>query len=580
MAPSSQRELSSERTTLHGHDDDDDDDNSNNTDLLFPKPNATEVTPLLSAGGALISPDADLDALQDHTLIGVVKSIIGYGGASSSTSTSRDRPKTADGDTDALLSGNGNSNSNSNSNNDDNDDDDPDRPVPLLQLFLLCYVRVMEPVAFFSIFPFIAQMVQRNGSLPSSDVGFYSGLIESVFSAVQVVVLIFWGRLADRVGRKPTLVVSLIGMSLGIVFFNLASSIPQMILFRCFAGVFSGSALIIRTMVGDISTTKTQAMAFSWFAFAGNVGIFLGPIIGGFLADPVTQYPSVFGGNAFLTKYPYALPGFVCGGLTLSAALTSALFLEETLTPGSKHADAATTTTTTTTSAPPTKQVDYTMRELIKAPGVVIVIVIYSWVLLLAFAFTALLPVVLFTPVNLGGIGFSSFLISLYMAAQGFSQALWLILIFPFLHRRIGTKRVLRLCGLGYPAFFIGYIIMNSCLRNGSEPARVWFWIIGGTICFIGPGVSMAYTGIQLALNDVAPSPRTLGTLNAMAMTVASAIRSFVPGVTTAVFAIGVRNQILGGHLVWAILIPIAAALVVAMNWLPEDKEVPKRQTD
>jgi len=80
---------------------------------------------------------------------------------------------------------------------------------PKVQILLLCYARLMEPLAFYSIFPYIAQMTQHVGQLPESDIGFYSGLFESLFSAVQATVLIFWGSMADRVGGKTVLVYSL-----------------------------------------------------------------------------------------------------------------------------------------------------------------------------------------------------------------------------------------------------------------------------------------------------------------------------------------------------------------------------------
>lgn len=53
-----------------------------------------------------------------------------------------------------------------------------------------------------------------------------------------------------------------------------------MILFRCLAGVFAGTVLTVRAMLTENSTKATQARAFSYFAFAGNLGIFVGPLIG------------------------------------------------------------------------------------------------------------------------------------------------------------------------------------------------------------------------------------------------------------------------------------------------------------
>ncbi|MCJ1478861.1 hypothetical protein MMC13_007545 [Lambiella insularis] len=56
-------------------------------------------------------------------------------------------------------------------------EDDDDRPLPRTQIFLLCYARLVEPIAFFSIFPYINQMIWETGGLDQADVGFYSGLI-------------------------------------------------------------------------------------------------------------------------------------------------------------------------------------------------------------------------------------------------------------------------------------------------------------------------------------------------------------------------------------------------------------------
>jgi hypothetical protein len=60
------------------------------------------------------------------------------------------------------------------------DDTKDDSPLPLSQIFLLCYARLVEPVAFFTIFPFINKMIWETGNLKEEDVGFYSGLIVTI----------------------------------------------------------------------------------------------------------------------------------------------------------------------------------------------------------------------------------------------------------------------------------------------------------------------------------------------------------------------------------------------------------------
>jgi len=81
----------------------------------------------------------------------------------------------------------------------------------------------------------------RSMDIPEENVGFYTGLIESIFSVVQMCTMIFWGRLADRYGRKPVLVVSSFGIAVFVVLFGMSKAIWQMILFRSMAGLFSGS---------------------------------------------------------------------------------------------------------------------------------------------------------------------------------------------------------------------------------------------------------------------------------------------------------------------------------------------------
>lgn len=158
--------------------------------------------------------------------------------------------------------------------------DDENAPLPKLQIFLLCYTRVIEPIAFFSIFPYISYMIEHVGGIEKADVGFYCGLIESLFSLTQMCVMIFWGKASDRYGRKPVLVVSLVGIAVSMTLFGLSQNITQMIIARCIAGVFAGTVVTLRAMFSENSTKHTQAKAFSYFAFAGNLGILLGSALG------------------------------------------------------------------------------------------------------------------------------------------------------------------------------------------------------------------------------------------------------------------------------------------------------------
>lgn len=60
-----------------------------------------------------------------------------------------------------------------------------------------------------------------------------------------------------------------------------------------------------------------------------NIGVIIGPVLGGVLADPAASYPDLFGETSFFINFPYALPNLVSAIFLLSAALIAWLFLEE-----------------------------------------------------------------------------------------------------------------------------------------------------------------------------------------------------------------------------------------------------------
>ncbi|RFU27859.1 hypothetical protein B7463_g8468, partial [Scytalidium lignicola] len=436
------------------------------------------------------------------------------------------------------------------------DEEDDDTPLPKTQIFLLCYARLVEPIAFFSIFPFINKMIWETGNLDEADVGFYAGLIESLFSLTQMLLMLSWGLAADRFGRKPVLVISLVGCSIATSMFGFSKTIWQMVLFRCFAGIFAGTVVTVRAMISENSTRKTQAQAFSYFAFTGNLGILFGPLLGGVLAEPATQYPSLFGKVKFLRDFPYALPTLCTGLIAISTAVTSALFIKETLDRKSLKDSKQNGSMST--------------RDIVKYPGVATVLFISGYVMSLGLAFTAVVPIFLFTDVKLGGLGFSPLYISVTMAVAGASQAIWILFVFPPLHHRFGNGAILRACAIIWPIMFAGHPLCNTLLRHDM---KALFWIIFPPLMSLGSGVSMAFTGVTLATNDISPTPATLGTVNALALTIISGLRAVAPALFASIFATGAKIQIAFGYLAWVVMIVYAAGLNIALKWLPEKVE-------
>ncbi len=408
-------------------------------------------------------------------------------------------------------------------------------------------------------------MCKENGNVKDSDVGFYSGVIESLFSLTQMVVMILWGKAADQFGRKPVLVVSLVGVTMASSIFGLAKTIWQMMLFRCLAGVFAGTVVTVRTMISEHSTSKTSARAFSYFAFAGNLGILCGPLIGGALADPIGQYGGFFKNIPFFAKYPYALPSFAVGIIGVAITIFTAVCLEETL-PAIARGDGSGGGQEAAVPGP----VKISTLDLLKAPGVALVVFTYNHIQLLIFANTAILTVFWYTPVNLGGLGLSPLWISLFFGFVGLSQAIWILLVFPPLQHRIGALGVLRICAIFYPFYFVFAPIMNILLRFDSLFAKIMFWFVSVMINGGGTGVSMSTTAIQLLLNDAAPSPQMLGTLNAVSLAINSGTRSFSPALFASLYAVGANTQWLSGLAIWILMVALSLVFTVLSRYLPD----------
>ena len=89
----------------------------------------------------------------------------------------------------------------------------------------------------------------------------------------------------------------------------------------------------------------------------------------------------------------------------------------------------------------------------------------------------------------------------------------------------------------------------------------------------LGSGASMSFTCVQLAVNNMAPSPAVLGTMNALALSLTAGIRAVAPGLFASLFATSVKTQILGGYLVWLVMFVMTLVLAVTTRFLPEKAE-------
>lgn len=114
------------------------------------------------------------------------------------------------------------------------------------------------------------------------------------------------------------------------------------------------------------------------------------------------------------------------------------------------------------------------------------------------------------------------------------------------------------------------YPLLNELLRADLRPA---FWTAAFTTIFLGSGIAMSFACIQLCLNDIAPSPDTLATLNAVALTINCGMRAIAPVGMASLYAVGIKGGWFDGHLGWIVLTFMGLLLNVSVRWLPAKAE-------
>lgn len=101
--------------------------------------------------------------------------------------------------------------------------------------------RICEPIAFMSIFPYIYYMILSFG-ITSDDrqIAFYAGMVTSAFAFAEFSTGVIWGKLSDRLGRKPVLLTGLAGTLLSMLVFGFAPNLPVALLGRALGGLLNG----------------------------------------------------------------------------------------------------------------------------------------------------------------------------------------------------------------------------------------------------------------------------------------------------------------------------------------------------
>lgn len=185
------------------------------------------------------------------------------------------------------------------------------RRASLGTLFLTVF---LDLVGFGLVIPFLPALARDLGA---SD--FTAAALVACYSLVQFVTVPLWGRLSDRVGRRPVLVWSIGASALGMLFLGLAQSLPTVFLARLWSGAATANIAVAQAYIADVTAPGERAKGMGILGMGFGLGFMIGPFIGGEL------------GRFHHFGHQGTLPAFVSAGLSLINLFFALRYLPESL---------------------------------------------------------------------------------------------------------------------------------------------------------------------------------------------------------------------------------------------------------
>jgi len=168
-------------------------------------------------------------------------------------------------------------------------------------LGVLFSVIVVDLIGFGIVVPILPFWSERYGAN-----GLILGLLVASHAAMQFLFSPGWGRLSDRIGRRPVMLITIAGTAISLLFLGLADSLPQIFLARILSGIFGSNISVATAYLTDVTdeADRTRWMGMIGASFA--VGFTLGPPLGGLLARLGHGAPMLFAAGMAALNFIWA----------------------------------------------------------------------------------------------------------------------------------------------------------------------------------------------------------------------------------------------------------------------------------
>lgn len=202
---------------------------------------------------------------------------------------------------------------------------DEPRRGSLLVIFLTVFVDLLGFGMVLPLLPIYADYFAHEHGLSNATTGLLIGLLMSSFSIMQFLFVPIWGRLSDHFGRRPILMVGLLGSTIFYALFGVATSLQSLTLLfvaRIGAGIAGATISTAQAYIADTTTKEKRNKGMALIGAAFALGFTLGPSLG--------IVALLFGGDVRISPWP----GYVAAGFSGIALLLAIFVLPESLRPG------------------------------------------------------------------------------------------------------------------------------------------------------------------------------------------------------------------------------------------------------
>ncbi|ORX99415.1 major facilitator superfamily domain-containing protein [Clohesyomyces aquaticus] len=479
------------------------------------------------------------------------------------------------------------------------------RPIfPTLQFAILSLYRIGEPLALTSI-PLYLPALLKSLQVAEHNVPYWASICISSYAVSLCLSAPAWGWAADRWGRKPTILLASLLQILALLLFGSAQTLVWPVGMCGVLGFASANSGTLRTVAAElVPWEELQPKAFGILPMMWNIGSILGPMLGGLLADPASQYPKLFGGNKFLISLPWLLPNLVICTILFIGLVSGIFFLEETLHPYAQiqyRSLQEPEDLLSEKSQPPA----YQLNPPASKPQKYRLLTTQSTLNLVANAllvthsmiYDEFLPLFMVTNRSLilsrlpsllpsrrsetlhisGGLGLQSQQISTYFTITAIYAVFIQLTLFPFLAspRRLGTLGCFKASAAMFP--FVYFLVPFLVLIPMPIPSSS-VWGTGAVLLLLlakATITTFSFPCSMILLSRSATSPGVLGTLNGLATSSSALCR----GVGALVFGRLLTRGLETGSVVlpWWVVAGIAVLGAVPIFWMIDKEDGGKK---